>query len=587
MELIMSVQEEYSKKNADSPAISVPSTADTSYSSSLDSLSSPEDESNHGLKHVSKHISIRRTLFRVNKVEEDSPKETIVKPKNCNTNLVDGGENGLADTTSITSSETTAIPSWNLSMKDTAEKNVEVPLNQFILARPIPLLSSPNQTDSILSSPSSFESDQTQHSESDRLHSDMEDSAAYSPKMMENKENHPAKTEEVQKPSVVVEDPPEEPTSCNAAMNLTPVQLAEIFLSFGQSARQRYQGSEQMEKAASESSPEPQPPVKASGYGDAFLGSPPPILTSSPKRENGFVRSVERKRDALKVTMQRDANTISNLHQAIHTQKQLNLLKEVEIGNKEAELEISEQRIEDLQKEQVDYIERETELFETITILKKELDKMTSLAEAPSDELDQLILETKSSRNEIETEKLDAETQLASLRTEKQQARIAELENSLKEKERENFDLQTKIDLLKNQQKEEVRGSRDDLKAAEDAHPVEIDDENNSEKDDLIEAPPSITVEGLLKDIMKRLEAVEIEKNEKESELANESKNDSEKAEKIESQEIDSEQKDVKINVLVDPDAIETMNLKKKSEVGLELEKQSTWCCDWSLISGE
>lgn len=605
----MSVHEEYDKLNADSPALSVPSVAAASYASSPES--SPEDES--------KNSSLRRTLFKMSN-ECDSLQKAFVKPasfvSSSNINSViygavlipDGGENGVTDTASITSSETTAIPSWNLSMKDATERNVEVPLNHFIISQPGPLLSSPPSFDSdqthppSLSSTSSFASDQTHQLDDCQQQLVFNEALAYSSEKVMDKENDHFKANQIKPPSVVVEEPPEETTSCNSALNLTPVQLAEIFLAFGQSARQRYQGSGKTGKSPTETCPEATSPIKVvkSTSEDPLMVSPPHIMTSSPLSESssgsyksqnssGYsrVRSLERECDTLKVNTQRDAYKLLSLQHAVDTQKQLNSLKEVEIVDKQTELQISEQRVVTLQKEHEDYIERETELVETIEILKNELDKMTTLKSVPSDELDQLAMKSVPPFDKIETERFDMEMKSAASRAEAQQVRIAELENSLKEKEKENSGLQTKIDWLSGRQK---GGSKDEqyCKSCEVEEAANLDGLGVTKDEDILIDPPVVEVESILKDIMKRLEAVEIEKKQKESAIIEQSKNNSEKMKNVKkTQELESDHDGVKVDISEDPEAIEATSLEENIENGADSDNQSTWCCDWSVISGE
>ena len=550
----MAIEEEYSKKS-DSPAL----TEATSYTSSPES--SPQDESKSGL-----NTSIRRKLFG------DPPKDTIDSPVATSTSLVvreavltpRGSETGI----STTSSETTAIPSWNLS--NASEKNVEVPLENFIMSQPIPLMNPPPtfplaQTRPILSSPSSFASDDTQS----RLLDDE------NPNKSDDKENIVVETKETNKPSLVMEDPPEEPSSCNAAMN-----IAEIVMAFGQSARQRYQGSEQNEKTETNSVSKTVEPTKV----DSTIGSKPPIISSrrvsesssqSEKSNSSSRRSIERERDTLKNKPNRDAYTIAKLEQAIDAQKQLNSLKEVEILDKQVELQVLNKRIRTLQKEQEDYLERETELRETIKILKKELDKMTLLNSAPSDELEHLKLKSETSQNQAETFK--KESKLAKSRAKDQQARIEELERSLKEKEKANFDLQTEVDRLNDQNKDE----KTDEKIIEKAEPVQLDVRTVSVNEE---------IENRLKEIMKRLDAVEIDKQEIESDLEKEPEENSEENKNIVTQ-IESDHNGVKINVSEDPDQIETMNVKRamtvkrETNINVDAGDHSNWCC--GLIPGE
>jgi len=548
----MAIEEEYSKKS-NSPAL----TEATSYTSSPES--SPQDESKNGL-----NTSIRRKLF------EDLPKDTIDSPVATSTSLIvreavltpRGSETGI----STTSSETTAVPSWNLS--NASEKNVEVPLENFVLSQSIPLMTPPptfplDKTRPILSSPSSFASDESQ------------------PLLLddENSSKHPSKSDEkeniVVEAKVVMEDPPEEPSSCNAAMN-----IAEIVMAFGQSARQRYQGSEQTEKTETNSVSKNVQSTKV----DSTIGSKPPIISSrrvsesssqSEKSHSSSRRSIEREGDTLKNKPNRDAYTIAKLQQAIDAQKQLNSLKEVEIVDKQVELQVLNKRIRTLQKEQEDYLEREIELHETIKILKKELDKMTLLNSAPSDELEQLKLESETSQNHAET--FGKESKMAEARAKEQQTRIEDLERSLKEKEKQNFDLQTKIDWLKDQNKDEKME-----KIIENLEPVQLDVRTLSAND---------AIEYRLKEIMKRLEAVEIEKQEIESDLEKEPDENGEEKNNI-VKKIESEHDGVKINVSEDPDQIETMNVKCEANKHVDSGNQnldsgdnSAWCC--GLIPGE
>ncbi len=564
----MAIEEEYSKEKSNSPAL----TEATSYTSSPEP--SPEDEAKSVL-----NSSIRRKLFK----DEDPPKDTIDSPAATSTSLVvrDGtltprsSENGIADTTSITSSETTAIPSWNLSMKDASEKNVEVPLENFILSQPIPLMTPPptypvSQTRPILSSPSSFGSDESHP----RL---LEDESIANIRnnqtKSDSKETVANETEKVEKTKLVMEDPPEEPSSCNAALG-----LAEMVMAFGQSARQRYQGTEQTDKAEENSTNKP---TKS----DASIGLRPPILTSrrisesssqSGKSQSSALRSTDKERES---NAKRDAYTISKLQQAIDAQKQLNSLKEVEIMDKQAELQVLTKQIRVLQKEKDDYLERETEHRETINILKRELDKMTLLTSAPSDELDHLQLETETSNNQAEIFRNEA--QLAESRAKEQQTRIEELEKSLKAKESENFDLQTKIDWLNDRNKDKTINVEQE-KTEELTKPEQLAVRDLSANEE---------IENRIQEIMKRLEAVEIEKNEIESDLERKSGEDSEKTNTTLAQN-DSEHDGVKINVSQDPDEIEATTVKRKANTVetikiMDSGVQSTWCCEWSLTPGE
>jgi len=589
----MIVDDENSKPKADSPAL----TEAMSYTSSPEP--SPGYDSNHS--------SVRRTLFKIKK-DGQSSKGAIGSPEAFETpsaGFVGHGavltpnnrENGPVDTTSITSSDTTAIPSWNLSAKDATEKNVEVPLNHFILSKSLPFLSSPptfnlDQTQPLFSSPSSFASEATHLSDGSESPLVVTKTTSYSLRQPEENKFDRLQIEAPNKPSVVMEDPPEEPTSCNAGLNITPVQLAEMFLAFGQSARQRCQGSDQVGEDRTETNPITPSPKKVVKSTEDNLATTPPLIVASRDfsasnsqsnySRSSFVRSIARERDALKISTERDARMILSLQQAVNTQKELNSLKEIEIEDKQADLLISEEKISTLQKEQDDFLDRETEFIETIQILKEELDKMTLLKSAPSDELDHLKLELEPSSNtESGEEKLDIDAQLLFCQVEKKDARISELEKSLNEKEEEKFDLKTKIDCLNNQHNEATKNT---------LHPETsgLEDSNISGNDKIVEVHSNAAVEDLLKDIMKRLDAVEIEKKETGSNLTTTSIENDETVRSIPKYEmIESEHNGVKIDVSEDPDAIETTKLIGKTDKDLEFGELSRWCCEWSLIQGE
>ncbi|VEU36223.1 unnamed protein product [Pseudo-nitzschia multistriata] len=587
------VPQEYSKlKHDDSPDLSVPSTTALSYSSSPESLEEEGEE-----EEVSKRDSVRRTLFDMSK-DVDSPMTSIVKaamfasspnitsPTRKAARSPDGNLNGVADTGSTTSSQTTAIPAWNLSMKDAAEKNVEVPLNHFMSSQPISLLTSPiSFASDETQTPSSPSSSSSSSSSSAPVRSDpldgKESQWTNTRKNGNFKKNNDVEAEQRKQPAIIMEDPPEEPTSCNAALNLTPVQLAEIFLAFGQSARQRYQGSEQTEKATTATDPEIFSPIEVaeSTSDDTVIDSPPPIMKSSHfsdssnesektqyKNALSRVRILEGELDVLKIGSQRDAQKILSLRQAVDTQKQLNALKELEIAEKETEIETLEERIKTLQKEQEGHIEKETELIETIEILKNELDKITSLKSVPSDEIEHPTSESTPRSDRIDSDESAAEIKLKASRIKEQQDRIIELENALKEKRHENFDLMTQIDWLNCQQRKESQND------------VDIQNVDAKETPEF-EGSPSIEVESVLKDIMKRLEAMENQKKERQVD-------DTEKPGNGEQpRRVESEHNGVKVNVSEDPNAIEAMAMRGKLDRSNGSENQLSWCCDWSLAA--
>ena len=543
-------EEELAKPTSDSPAL----TEATSYTSSPEA--SPEDES--------KHNSIRRTLFK----ESETAKDTINSPgaisvrssaiviRDAN-QTPNSSENGLADATSTTSSETTAVPSWNLSAKDASNKNAELPLEDLNLTQPIPLMTPPpyfplDKTRPILSSVSSYESEENQPSSENQAQ--VLGNRTNIPDTSENNENIGVKSKGKNRSKVVLEDPPKAPASCNAVLN-----VAEIVMAFGQSARQRYQGSDQTDSDENASLCGVE-----SMKENILIGSPPPVTTSRNYTESSGQSEGKFGRKTVNTKKKRHAYTILMLQEAIETQKQLNSLKEIEITDKQAEIQVLTKQIRMLQKHREDHLERETELRATINILKKELDRMTLLNSAPSDELKHLKLDSEFSNNRADTFRKEAD--LAASRVKEQQARIEELEKSLEAKEKENFDLRTKIDLLENEPKEEDANSVIESDSPDD--PGEGDVSANDE------------IENRLKEIMKRLEAIEIVKQDREKELAKRLQEGLEEDQDIVGQD-ELEHNGVKINVTQDPEEIEAMTLKKQSMEDVDTKAQSAWCCTW------
>ena len=565
----MSVNEENNKPNVDSPALSVPSLGAASYCSSPES--SPEDKS--------KSLPTRRALFKMSN-ENISPRyasSVLIDGSTLNASSVVGGEvlideeNSITDAASITSSEATAIPSWNLSTKDATESNFEIPLNYYMASKP----------SSLLSPSSSLASDRIHPLREPRTDIVFDETK---PDYFENvvdKENNPLQANQTKQPPLMMEEPPEESISCNPALNLTPVQLAEIIVSFGQTARQRYQDFGQRETSS-----ETHSPIKVIGCTseEHILESPPPIMTSSHLSESSSgsdkshdssggevprIQSLERECNALKKSIQKDASTILNLHWAVNAQKQLNSLKEDEIMDKQTDLQVLEEQIERLKKERDDQTERETDFAETTSILKEELDRMTSNLGPSFDR--------------IESERFETELKSAASRIEEQQNRIKELESVLKEKETTTFGLQTNNDRLNDGRFRSGPVDEQDLQP-EDAEEVSDDHE------DTILNPFSTTtlsweVRSTLKRILERLEAMENDKAEKVCVFTEQLNKNNEEMEKVRRVlQLESQRKCVRVNISEDPEAIEVMSFEDRSLINEDSENRTSWCCEIDLL---
>jgi len=273
---------------------------------------------------------------------------------------------------------------------------------------------------------------------------------------------------------MLLEDPPEEAESKNMCVSVNQ-QLADIIHAFGHQS-----------VVTPRAAKPPHPPTtndisEVTQTSASSYDSPPPIVQSSPfdasstsigsagsiietpvsmkgrYQDAGFdqrshkneewmisrVESLDRECTALKRIIQQDAIRMLNLQRAVEAQKQLNALKEVEIVDKQTELKISEERILRLKKDREHYVERETELVETIKILKAEVDRMTlhrpSLCPTESDEAPTTVVS-------------GASADVDSSQIAEQRSLIQELQSIIRDKEESNVGMQAKIDWLQSRQ---------------------------------------------------------------------------------------------------------------------------------------
>lgn len=620
--------------------------------------------------------------------------------------LLDSSPLALAaeDLASITSSETTVIPSWNLSQMEGddddltlsvhqrynyimmaasdasstgLEYNVEVPLNQhFLLSPPSSLLSKqihplhdrrrfPVRNDgSGLSFEEASATDLERAAIADAIAaanygssptssetSSSVESANSIVQEERNKENEqgranhadlkvPADTTTSASSAVhtmVLEDPPEEATNnmCASAASLNQ-QLADIIQAFG---------------PASVVTPRTKPPRPPSTQDVTELPlsayeSPPPIVQSTPfsggsgvdsdsnvednrshKNEEWMicrVNALDRECTALKRIVQQDATRILNLQRAVEAQKQLNALKEVEIVDKQTELQISEERIARLKKEREHFFERETELVETIKILKKEVDRMTLPTSSSS------LVSPGSPPAFPSTEELDAIKEAAGMagsQIMEQKSFIHELQTIIREKEDESIGLQAEVDWLKSRQelweKPQMDPNQNEQPQAETRSIQEVDQGQEMteggqlmvESEDSPSLEPNIvgilevishepnsseqevsqvSVITLLEDISQRLAALEQDKMEKESELMAElQKNRREMGvmqQLIKTSEPSLQKENPNSTILEvteSPAKIETVQQQVKEQSLDEAYQSSNWCCNFRIIKGE
>ncbi|KAL3914922.1 MAG: hypothetical protein SGILL_005884 [Bacillariaceae sp.] len=565
---------------AASPDYSIPSATETSYASS------PDDES--------KALPTRRTLFKMEDDKEEErnkvmtlaestkvrPSPSKVSPSKYETVLVSAKSAVRSETSSIvsstTSSDTTAIPSWNLSVKGPEEATeLDETMEKFTL--------SPETPENVRSPPSPLGWKKRYHTlkgnfMAARLSKDpglvFEEARPFYASREETNTEAPSIGQHRGKASPyspeMEEVPPEPMASCSSALNLTPTQLAEIFLAFGQTVRERSPHSDH-DDAASAAAVASSPRSDNTTDGKEDGNRTPP---SSPKKNDVGDNSKEaltpqsrylaRENKAFKKIVEQDAHTILNLQRALETQKQLCALKEVEIMDRHTELQISDDRISRLKKEREEKLEKETELLETIRILKLEVDKMTLGSGA-------LVERTKM---------LDLEADLQSQRT-----RISELESTVKEKDAINFNLQTDIDYLKSQQLQQGDGHVSFAPSLEASKKAEGDDSSHmvvpAAKNSTQRGPPSLA--NVLENISHRLELLEKQKEDKEAkeDVMTEQMREIQSLLKIETDE------SMVLKVKNNPEEIEAIPLADKSKGSLAEETQYTYCCGWGVVAAE
>ncbi|CAJ1942038.1 unnamed protein product [Cylindrotheca closterium] len=175
------------------------------------------------------------------------------------------------------------------------------------------------------------------------------------------------------KPSIIMEDPPEDTVTCNrAAMSMTPKQLTEIFNSFDGnktiwSMREQYSAQDPNDTSKEEASNSP-----TSMAAETVRSTAARWMDGWMPQNEDLVRELE----ALKEVLEDNSNKMLNLREAVETQRALNALKEVEIEDKEQELQATRTELEDLAHQKELFIEREQELLETIEELTDRVDDL-------------------------------------------------------------------------------------------------------------------------------------------------------------------------------------------------------------------
>ena len=399
---------------------------------------------------------------------------------------------------------------------------------------------------------------------------------------------------EANQPTMHVEEPEETQPSCN--VSLTPKQLAEIFFAF-EGARQIWPRGRNTESDKNNTaSPAPQAPPKSNSEKIAAAVSP---KSSEENNWKPRLESLEKECLALKKIIKVDSSNLFKLKRAIEAQRDLIAKRDLQLQNKQIELQITGQRLEDIRKERDMFRERESDLLEAMDILKDEVDRLSRSqqfdireSEAEKKELDDLtaenqrfasqivedevsISEVRSMLQQKESENESLKLEIASLhgRMESQDQlgqRDKELELTLQQKELENESL-----------KREIKSFSEGLKSPND----HLDQENGpvSQNDAEYSENTPIEFKALLAGLSARLETVE---------------RDRARGERLEQKEVRTgfENDRAAFQICQDPEEVEVLLRRKDNNTQSQDEstkkeiphQEQTWCCDaWSAISGE
>jgi len=156
---------------------------------------------------------------------------------------------------------------------------------------------------------------------------------------------------------------------------MTPKQLTEIFNSFDanktiSSMREQYMPQESNDVTKEEASASPT--LMAVEAAET-------VRSTAARWMDGWMpqnESLEREYEALKEVLEDNSNKMLNLREAVETQRALNALKEVEIEDKEKELQAMRHVMEDLVQQKELFVQREQELLETIEELTDKVDDL-------------------------------------------------------------------------------------------------------------------------------------------------------------------------------------------------------------------
>jgi hypothetical protein len=396
-------------------------------------------------------------------------------------------------------------------------------------------------------------------------------------------------------PIMLVEDPEEDAPSCNGALNLTPRQLAEMFLVF-EGARKIWPTRKTEENVKEDVQETIEPALTTNKPPDG------PSAPTSPREDNWRPRAetLEKECAALKNIIRVDSSNLLKLRRAMEAQRELDFQKDVKIDEMERDVQMTMERLEAMKREGDVQRERESELMETIRILKDEVDKLTQSRE---------VHNIASSRPEAEhSEYLDLsdiqnqrqKNQLFASQIVENELALGEQRSALETKTAENWGLRREIECL--QQRLESRDENADKKDAENMELKRqlgsLQLESNADRNDGEQASTEeeLNLGDVLAGISARVEAAEKEREQVEQKFREELKkreNDIDEIRNLLELARDSRKNHLKISQ--NPEEIEVFLSRGEKEQGGKMSRKGKkqnrcWngdsCDAWNAISG-
>ena len=424
------------KKLESSPDISVPSVAETSFASSQQPEDEEEEEDVSRVLFLDDNNQNHELLLEEEDDEEQKVVENIqrISEEEAEKGKRQGGE---GEQISITSSETTAVAAWNLSPRNDEDMEKSKPSNDnteslYLLEEVSSIAQSSSDGDDDATAMDdvmgAFPTSNTSTNETKlrrTLVTVVETNNA-------NSDTRPFQSRDTNR-RFVMEDPPKDLASCNQALKMTPRQLSDMFLALEGKSKTLWPTASRQENSLKGSSTFGSDRSTASRWIDGWMSQTEtlekenkPLTTVVEEDLSPRNESLKEHSQTLKAIVEENSIKLLSLQQAIDTQRQLNALKEIEIGDKEKELVVAKKLLKSLTEEKEAFHDRKEDLVDTIKILKTEIKNLT-IRNAEMDEI--RLMEQEEEREAWKTQ------------VHEQELVINVLRKTVEEKEQENLSL--------------------------------------------------------------------------------------------------------------------------------------------------